>query len=705
MDAWDAGYRALVPLLNDKRTQELGLAHALMYAKSHYLEAPPSLPLADSRDDFQLVQNWNGWIYSFEPADVPPTLADEFLAVVSEDRWSTGYHGVGPVVSQHSQTPFVSAKGGRVAAVRSFRSPAKMDVSVHISYSARHECGDGTRLSLLLRLDPGSPAVELAARKTLDVPRDDLREDVALEQGSTLHIFSDPLATDGCDEVDLRVTLTVVELASQAWSNLATNDRIAKQAKKQAAAYSPPATTSTDVWAPKATQPADTTDTDDLVYHIALIFDEFRFPHARQLIQSAEHFITSRKVFYHIIAPLSLHPAVYTFFEGLSSAFRLYDHAQCYTHTRAVLPFSDPNIHISAHCKMFLSEIVTFAERVLYLDTDVTIASDISRCYSEPERPRTLISLGVDMGDSCQLQPDLCWPLGLHWRVPAGLACGNVVAEAGDSQLPGCAATGELEPVQANGGVILFELVRMRDWNFVDKYIRSVAHNFRIAGRPAHWGEQDFINSYIRLFPNDFEFLPCGCNFQWWGIRQAVKCGEQPVHIAHHWSVVSRGVRGFHKLTSRFTGRLASQVAGQKSRSTGSSFTSSTTARLQSHPCRSCRPRAKERPTRRASTSRTTSTAPANRTTAYPPTTRHRTGKRSPSSPGFFRNGSSPTSSSRSRPRSTRTSSTSLVCATRASCPPRRRSESRFPYSPTSTPSTTSCARRAASSRRATRTA
>lgn len=185
---------------------------------------------------------------------------------------------------------------------------------------------------------------------------------------------------------------------------------------------------------------------------------------------------------------------------------------------------------------MFLSDILTYADRVLYLDTDTTITSDISACYFAPKKPSTLVSMSVDMGDICQRDPDRCWPIGLHWKVPEGFECGNVPSRSSTASRPSsCAQPGELETVQVNGGVALFELGKMREQGFVERYVQSIIHHYRVVGKPATWGEQDFINSYFRLFPKDLELLPCGCNYQWFGTRREVKCGQQPVTIAHHW--------------------------------------------------------------------------------------------------------------------------------------------------------------------------
>ncbi|KAM0749285.1 hypothetical protein T439DRAFT_315519 [Meredithblackwellia eburnea MCA 4105] len=542
MDPWNAGYHALVPILNDPRIQELGLAHSLMYARGHFNLPTPPVTFADSRSDFQLVQNWNGWSYSFEPAESPPTGDEQ--GVASTDGWSTdAKHQGTPYINSLVQTPHVSAKGLRLAAVRTFRAPSAFEASVQLAYTSSHKCGDGTRLVLYLR-DPfqQQPAEELVVRRTMDVPNDDVRVDVKLEEGSTLHLVSDPLNTDECDEVAVRLVVNLVEGMQNAWSNLAKKDaledrktgyekveQVAQGERKPEFATVVP-----------VENERDKIPSEEEVFHIALVFDEFRFPHAQQVIKSAIMFVTSRPVYFHLVAPGPLHYPITTFMTELEKApqFSLYDHSLCYHYGRAVVAFSSPGIHISAHCKLFLSEIIDKVGRVLYLDTDVTILSDISQCYSAPKDPRTLLSLGVDMGDACQINPDACWPIGMHWRVPPGLKCGNIPGQQaltlGEPKV--CSKEGELEAVQVNGGVMLLELARMRSVGFRDRYIQTIIHHHRITGKVAQWGEQDFINSYFRLYPNDLEFLPCGCNFQWFGNRQAVKCGGQPVYIAHHWS-------------------------------------------------------------------------------------------------------------------------------------------------------------------------
>ncbi|GAA5953180.1 hypothetical protein JCM21900_006130 [Sporobolomyces salmonicolor] len=529
MDPWDAHFHALVPLLNDDRIQDLNLAHALMMLKGAVTKEPTARPFADSREDFQLVQGWSGWHYTFEPAESTPTLAEDRQGIISGDSFVLDRSQPNkPYINDGYQEGFISPKGIRTAAVRTFQSPKPMDVVIDLSYRSYHQCGDGTELKLISIGAPGEEPEVLVKWKTMEESFAEFRHDLSLRHGSTVHLISDPLETDECDRVEVRLQLTPIVLENKSWSALAKKAAIEREEAKKASLTQ----TSAKDW---ATVEKDHVEEDD-VFNIALIFDRNRFPHAKSVIRSAQHFITSRRLVFHLITPKELHEELQHFFAGTPMTLRLYDHELCSFVTRKVLPFSDPDIHLSAHCKMFLPEIITFAQRILYLDTDTTIVSDLSTCYGAPSSPSALISMAVDMGDVCQRNPTQCWPIGLHWRVPPGLDCGNVPSRPSSVQDSSCAEAGELETLQVNGGVALFELAKMREQGFVDRYVQSIVHHYRLVGKPATWGEQDYINSYFRLFPNDLELLPCGCNYQWFGARREVKCGAQPVTIAHHWS-------------------------------------------------------------------------------------------------------------------------------------------------------------------------
>ncbi|GAA6049686.1 hypothetical protein JCM3770_004406 [Rhodotorula araucariae] len=547
MDPWDAHFHATVPLLNDPRVQSLNLAPALQFLKAAVTREYTVPPFADSRRDFQLSQGWNGWYYSFEPAG-PATglvLAPERRGVVEDKSFIMDReHPRRPFLDDTTQQGFVTPEGGGIAAVRTFRSPKDMVVTIDLTYRSYHTCGDGTRLTLVLARGARSPPKVLHEWETLEAGFAEWAGEATLREGSTLSLVSDPLESDECDRVEVSLRLTPVSVDKKGWSGLARaaamrqaeTNKAAEHAALAARSSAMRATDGTTHWEP--TEPPKPATTDDALFNVALIFDRNRLEHAKSVIRSVQHFTKSKDIVFHLVAPKNLHHELQKEFQGGSSTVRAYDHALCGFIVRKVLPFSNPDIHTSAHCKMFLTDIVTMAERVLYLDTDVTVVSDLAACYGKPvAQPGALISMGVDMGDVCQRTPNLCWPIGMHWRVPPGLECGNVPSRAGSVAPASCAHTGELETLQVNGGVALFELAKMREVGFVDRYAQAVVHHFRIMGSvPAKWGEQDFINSYFRLYPEDLELLPCGCNYQWFGARRDVKCGNQPVTIAHHWS-------------------------------------------------------------------------------------------------------------------------------------------------------------------------
>ena len=540
MDPWDASFRSLLPLLDDPTFHSLDLSHALMAFKSSAdISSTLPDPTADSANDFRLIQGWNGWNYAFRPVDQVENEG-EGMGVVVGSQWSMEEDRyTNPYISDSTQYPFVSTRGHKIAAVRSFTSPESMDVTLRLVYSSSHECGDGTILRLIHRRKVGEKLVELMRRDTMRVGRDVFVMDMELREGSTLFVVSEPGESDECDGVEVRLSLTPVFRGSLAWSTLSTRERAKAQAKRQAELNAAPVKSESDsneVWTQVIEPTVDPNDT----FHIALIFDANRFEHAKSVIRSAVHFVKSRKLHFHLIAPVPLHDSIFHSLEEYDLTITTYDHSLCHFYARQVLPFSNPSIHISAHCKMFLSEILDDLDRVLYLDTDVSILSDLAPCYVEPGLPKTLFQMGIDMGDTCQLFPDLCWPIGMHWKVPSGLECGNVPSRRKLSKADSCSAVGELETIQVNGGVILMELERMRRTGFVERYTQSIVFHYReMGGKLAKWGEQDFINSYFRLFPQELEWLDCGCNYQWFGARREVRCGEQPVRIAHAWFVFS----------------------------------------------------------------------------------------------------------------------------------------------------------------------
>lgn len=550
MDPWDAHFRSTVPVLNDPRIQDLNLAHGLMLLKSAVTRPYATPPFADSTADFQLTQAWNGWTYSFQrlPADpselaewVPSTGSDQ-LGIVSPDAPEfimDLHHLRKPYIDDSTQAGMVSRRGERFAAIRSFKAPRTLHVAVDLTYRSEHACGDGTRLSLIQTGASGERAETLVEYMTMDEGFAEFVGATTLRAGNSLHVVSDPLGDDECDRVEVHLRVTRIEVENQSWSRLARRAALAAHEERRQSAQQedrPVETNSTWTLVP-VERPSE-----DSMFNIALIFDRNRFPHAMSVIRSIQHFSAgSRKLVFHLIATMDTRDELTEYFADTDMTLKLYDHGLCAYVAKAVLPFSDPEIHVSAHCKMFLTEIIKDAERVLYLDTDTTVLSDLSACYDRPtDNPAALVSMAVDMGDACQNNPNACWPIGMHWRVPPGLECGNVPARHVPSRHApeSCAEEGELETLQVNGGVALFELARMRDAGFLERYVQSIVHHYQLMrNAPARWGEQDFINSFFRLYPDDLEFLPCGCNYQWFGARREVKCGAQPVQIAHHWYV------------------------------------------------------------------------------------------------------------------------------------------------------------------------
>lgn len=533
MDEWDSSYRALLPLLNDARIQELGITSTLLYSKAAAKRSEKRPAFADSLVDFETIQGWNGWTYSFARVNGSSKLAfDAADAVGTGRQWDMQLVGSKTYIVDSAQHPYVSKRGDAFAAVRTFTSPREIDVTLRLDYRAKHQCGDGTHLKLLYKQTPRSAEEVLVSRMTMARGHDVFQKDLSLLVGSTLSIVSSPLADDECDYVEVGLVLAASK-GSIAWSTLAQRAQAADVVQALKESPEPVKMESNETWTiykPEVFDP-------DASFSIALIFDEHRLPYALQVIRSAQQFITSRPVRFHLVCPTALHEQLFAAYQNSSIILHIYDNALCASASRDVRPFSNPDIHISAHCKFFLSEIITDVDRVLYLDADSSIVSDISECYAYPTSPTALVSMAIDMGDTCQLNPSRCWPIGLHWRVPPGLKCGNIDDDrpVWDQNPEACSEEGELETIQLNGGVVLMELGRMRDDNFVQQYIESVVQNYRIVGRASTWGEQDFINSYFRLHPDHLQILPCGCNYQWFGGRREVKCGQQPLYIAHSW--------------------------------------------------------------------------------------------------------------------------------------------------------------------------
>lgn len=543
MDPWDASFRAASPVLASTDVQRLGIDGALMFAKARVERKTKPEPFADSIRHFELTQNWNGWSYSFEAPDFDIMPAKSYTPVVALGSWTLqGGRLTPPYISRHAQHGLVSETGVVVWAVRSWKSPRDLHASVIVQYEGKHTCGDGTHLIVLYRASDTAAFERLRTVSTIEEPKGTIVLDVDIKTGSTISLVVDPLADGDCDLVDVHFRVYPALGKKAAWSTIAEREELerratnAKRSWERQARMEQSRARNPETPQPKSEKPqvqlVGKADVNSM-YHFALIFDEARLPHAKQVVRSAKAHSASRELHFHFVAPVPLHGELVQWAHSQGVTAHVYDHSLCTRFAQYVLPFSDPSIHVSAHCKMFLPEIIRSQDRVLYLDTDISIVSDVGQCYGTPAG-QSLFSMAVDMGDACQNKPDTCWPIGNHWIVPEGLECGTLPSLLKRRQ-KSCIKSGELETVQVNGGVIMLELLRMRQAEFTKQYLQTIAHHFKVTKQRARWGEQDFINSYLRLFPSDMAWLPCGCNYQWFARRNVAKCGGQPVSIAHAW--------------------------------------------------------------------------------------------------------------------------------------------------------------------------
>lgn len=276
---------------------------------------------------------------------------------------------------------------------------------------------------------------------------------------------------------------------------------------------------------------------------VAMIFDEHRLNFSLSVMRSLMHYAKSG-VTLHLITPVSLHSRLHQLETALpgDAAIIPHDYRKCAAPV-SLISFIARHIHPSAMCKVFLAEIVP-AERVLYIDSDVTVVADIMHCWAASTRGPSLagsalLAMGVDMGEACQAHPDRCYPIGMSARIARGLQCGTTSSRARIVRADGhlCQNSGDLEPYQFNGGVVLMELRRMRARAFTARFVQASVYAWRMTGhRQAEWGEQDLLNSFFRMYPAAIANLPCGCNFQYSAARRESKCPGRAVVIAHGWT-------------------------------------------------------------------------------------------------------------------------------------------------------------------------
>jgi lipopolysaccharide biosynthesis glycosyltransferase len=320
--------------------------------------------------------------------------------------------------------------------------------------------------------------------------------------------------------------------------------------------------------------------------HVALIFTLDKVSEAGQAIRSLLFVTKARPLVVHALTTVAG-------WEAFAKEVDFYPHIVyyplelCNKFVAPVLPFAHPSIHVVAHCRLFLANIISASvSRIMFMDNDVTANQDITACYDQPLKEDQLMGLGVDMGDICQFIPDMCWPVGFQNRGQNGLECGGLPRRnisgwvnklrtrelptlvervkilggdthdlqsylerersrhvsqrpdivAGSHNSARCIEGTGYEPAQVNAGVILMDLAKMRETRFVHRFVSSVIRTARrLDFKPARWGDQDFINNYFRLYPNHLALLPCGCNYQYIGPRRTIRCPKQPVYLVHSW--------------------------------------------------------------------------------------------------------------------------------------------------------------------------
>ena len=249
---------------------------------------------------------------------------------------------------------------------------------------------------------------------------------------------------------------------------------------------------------------------------------------------------------FHLLTDPALEPSIRRQLSAVPGVdgpigLHVYDIAECNKRAGLLQPFASRDYPIPSLCKLFLAQLLPHLERVLVLDSgDVSAVQDVSPCLLNSASSfsgQQLFALSVDMGESCQRSPDSCWPRAAVSRVPPGpFHCGGLPAATSDWPAASlCPAAGELEPVTFNSAVAVFDLRAMRQAGFVERLVRATVYTARtIDFKPATWGEQDFLNNYLRFYPTALVRLPCGCNYQYTAKRKELRCGvDQPLYFVN----------------------------------------------------------------------------------------------------------------------------------------------------------------------------
>jgi len=301
-------------------------------------------------------------------------------------------------------------------------------------------------------------------------------------------------------------------------------------------------------FAPRMVPDAATFSAKDFV-HVVVIFDAERTRHAMAMLTTVLlHAPSLTPVMLHIVTASSEYGLLESWMfwaktklSRTQDSLQLYDYGQCWELAGLVMHMSAPHVSLASHCKMFIPNILPeWVDKALYLDATeaATIAvNSISTCYRRNFAHPQYLGLVVDSGSTCQRYPDTCdWPIGFSYVVPGGLECGELPAGMARVRArPGykCPKEGEKEPLVLNTGMMLMSLDLMRVDDFVGNYVNATVSTWSALGhRKAKHGERDFLNSFLRRFPNRLRLLHCGCNYQAASQRRQIVCNGQPVVFA-----------------------------------------------------------------------------------------------------------------------------------------------------------------------------
>lgn len=308
-------------------------------------------------------------------------------------------------------------------------------------------------------------------------------------------------------------------------------------------------------------------------FHIALIFDQTASDISLSAIQSIAHY-SKHELSFHLVAPVTTHSKLKNLslvLPGTVNVF-IYDYKHCIAPTSLLSHFATQTPPKSI-CKLFIAEIIP-ASYVLYMDSDATIFSDLSPCFLQRDETSVvnpffgtdaMFGMGVDMSDVCQLDPDQCYPIGMKYKIPRGLPCGTSTLDPVSIKAKNlsCPSPGEYEPYRFSSALILMNLRRMREKQFTSRLVQATLYTWRSINQlTAKFGDQDFLNNYIRLYPHSVVMLPCGCNYQYAAVRREEKCPDHKIIIAYgssnatkskyqnpfleHWLFFDNAVIDFH---------------------------------------------------------------------------------------------------------------------------------------------------------------